>query len=63
VLLAGIQSIPQELYDAARADGATPWQRFWSITLPLLKFTMAVIMRASSNLGALLAHPPQQNKA
>ena len=42
VLLAGLQSIPQELYDAARADGATPWQSFWSVTLPLLKFTMAV---------------------
>ena len=42
VLLAGIQSIPQELYDAARADGATPWQSFWSNTLPLLKFTMVV---------------------
>jgi ABC-type sugar transport system permease subunit len=42
VLLAGLQSIPTELYEAARADGASPWQRFWSITLPLLKFTMAV---------------------
>jgi ABC-type sugar transport system permease subunit len=42
VLLAGLQSIPQELYDAGKADGATPWQAFWSITLPLLKFTMAV---------------------
>ena len=42
VLLAGLQSIPQELYEAARADGATPWRSFWSITLPLLKFTMAV---------------------
>src|ERR671934_1010953 len=42
VLLAGLQSIPQELYDAAKADGATPWQSFRSITLPLLKFTMAV---------------------
>ncbi len=42
VLLAGLQSIPQELYDAAKADGASPWQGFWSITLPLLKFTMAV---------------------
>src|SRR5881409_2878023 len=42
VLLAGIQSIPQELYDAAKADGATPLQGFWSITLPLLTFTMAV---------------------
>ncbi len=42
VLLAGLQSIPQELYDAAKADGATPRQSFWFITLPLLKFTMAV---------------------
>src|SRR5207247_2706602 len=42
VLLAGLQSIPQELYEAARVDGAIPWQRFWSITLPLLKFTMVV---------------------
>ena len=42
VLLAGLQSIPQELYDAARADGASPWRSFWFITLPLLKFTMAV---------------------
>jgi multiple sugar transport system permease protein len=42
VLLAGLQSIPQELYEAAKADGASAWQRFWSITLPLLKFTMAV---------------------
>ncbi len=42
VLLAGLQSIPQELYQAAKADGATAWQTFWFITLPLLKFTMAV---------------------
>ena len=42
VLLAGLQSIPQELYDAAKADGASPAQGFWHITLPLLKFTMAV---------------------
>jgi multiple sugar transport system permease protein len=42
VLLAGLQSIPQELYDAAKADGASPAQSFWHVTLPLLKFTMAV---------------------
>jgi multiple sugar transport system permease protein len=42
VLLAGLQAIPQELYDAARADGASPRQSFWFVTLPLLKFTMAV---------------------
>jgi multiple sugar transport system permease protein len=42
VLLAGLQSIPLELYDAAKADGASPAQSFWHVTLPLLKFTMAV---------------------
>lgn len=42
VLLAGLQSIPQELYEAARVDGASPWKSFWYITLPLLKFTMIV---------------------
>ncbi|MBI2202975.1 MAG: sugar ABC transporter permease [Candidatus Rokubacteria bacterium] len=42
VLLAGLQSIPQELYDAGKADGADGWKSFWYITLPLLKFTMVV---------------------
>ena len=42
VLLAGLQSIPQELYDAGKADGASGWRSFWYITLPLLKFTMMV---------------------
>jgi multiple sugar transport system permease protein len=44
VLLAGLQSIPQELYEAGEVDGASPWQRFWYITLPLLKFTMVVAL-------------------
>jgi multiple sugar transport system permease protein len=34
--LAGLQSIPEELHEAARLDGAGPWQRFRSVTLPLL---------------------------
>jgi multiple sugar transport system permease protein len=42
VLLAGLQSIPQELYESARVDGASPAQSFWHVTLPLLKFTMVV---------------------
>lgn len=42
VLLAGLQSIPPELYDAGKADGADGWRSFWYITLPLLKFTMVV---------------------
>jgi multiple sugar transport system permease protein/sn-glycerol 3-phosphate transport system permease protein len=38
--LAGLQSIPKELHDAASTDGATPAQRFWRVTLPLLNPTM-----------------------
>ena len=37
LILAGLQVIPDDLYDAARMDGATVWQRFWHITLPLLE--------------------------
>src|SRR5204863_8515998 len=36
LLLAGLQVIPEDVYDAAKVDGATMWQRFRRITLPLL---------------------------
>ncbi len=36
IYLAGLQDIPDHLYEAASLDGATPWQRFWSITFPML---------------------------
>ncbi|MBI3961033.1 MAG: sugar ABC transporter permease [Chloroflexi bacterium] len=36
ILLAGLKGIPSVLYEAADIDGATTWQRFWRITLPLL---------------------------
>jgi multiple sugar transport system permease protein len=36
ILLAGLQTIPKELYEAANVDGASRWQGFWRITLPLL---------------------------
>ena len=36
ILLAGLQAIPGELYDAARVDGTSAWQRFRHVTLPLL---------------------------
>jgi multiple sugar transport system permease protein len=36
ILLAGMQGIPDELYDAARVDGASAWQRFWGLTIPLI---------------------------
>lgn len=37
VLLAGLQGIPQELYEAVEVDGAGRWRRFWNITLPQLR--------------------------
>jgi len=36
IYLAGLQDIPEHLYEAASLDGATPWQRFWQITFPML---------------------------
>jgi multiple sugar transport system permease protein len=37
IYLAGLQDIPQHLYEAASIDGASAWRQFWSITLPLLR--------------------------
>jgi multiple sugar transport system permease protein len=42
-LLAGMQSIPQDLYEAAEIDGANSWQKFWKITTPLLMPVTAVV--------------------
>jgi multiple sugar transport system permease protein len=36
-LLAGIQSVSEDMHEAAAVDGATAWQRFWTVTLPQLK--------------------------
>lgn len=44
ILLAGLQSIPPVLYEAAEMDGANTWQRFWRVTLPLLMPTMTVVL-------------------
>jgi len=40
MLLAGLQSIPEEVYEACAVDGTTKWQTFWYITLPQLKNTV-----------------------
>jgi multiple sugar transport system permease protein len=46
-LLAGLQTISPSLYEAAALDGATPWQRFRFVTLPLLTPIIAVVMTFS----------------
>jgi len=48
ILLAGIQSLPQEPFEAARVDGAGPWETFWHLTVPMLRpvIVVAVLIRA-----------------
>ena len=46
-LLAGLQTISPSLYEAASLDGATDWQRFWHVTLPMLTPIIAVVMTFS----------------
>jgi multiple sugar transport system permease protein len=40
VFLAGLQGVPRELYEASEIDGANAWQRFWTVTLPMISPTM-----------------------
>lgn len=42
--LAALQTIPPALYEAARVDGASAWRSFWSVTLPLLRPTLTIIL-------------------
>jgi len=44
ISLGALQSIPGSLYEAAHVDGATWWQRFWTITLPLLLMPLAPLL-------------------
>ncbi len=54
IYLAGLQDIPRDLYDAARIDGATPWQQFRHVTLPglrpVLLFVITTTILASANM-------------
>ncbi len=53
LLLAGLQVIPTEMYEAANVDGATRFQQFWTITLPMLNgpLTVALLFRTVTSLG------------
>ncbi len=57
VLLASLASLPSDLYEAARLDRAGPWQRFWHITLPLIRpaIVIVVILRMVTALSAFAA--------
>jgi ABC-type sugar transport system permease subunit len=53
LLLAGLQVIPPEIYESADVDGATRFQRFWTITLPILNgpLSIALLFRTLASLG------------
>ena len=53
LLLAGLQVIPAELYEAAGVDGSTRWQQFWRITLPMLTgpLLIALLFRTLASMG------------
>jgi multiple sugar transport system permease protein len=44
LLLAGLSLVPDELHEAAKVDGASAWQRFWRITVPLMKPAILVAL-------------------
>ncbi|SHL02963.1 carbohydrate ABC transporter permease [Rhodothermus profundi] len=58
LFLAGLQHIPKHLYEAAELDGATPWQRWWHVTLPLLNPTMVTVVVLSTIGGFSLFIEP-----
>jgi multiple sugar transport system permease protein len=47
-ILAGLVSIPQDLYEAAKTDGAGAWARFWYVTVPMLKPVLAIVILFST---------------
>lgn len=48
IYLAGLQNIPEELYEAARMDEASGWQQFWWITMPMLRPTHVFVIIATT---------------
>jgi multiple sugar transport system permease protein len=43
LITAGFLNIPSEMYDAAKVDGANPWQTFWRVTMPLMSHTYTLV--------------------
>jgi len=55
LFLIGIYSINRELYEAAEIDGASEWQQFWKVTLPLLKPIIVLVLVLSAGLMSATA--------
>jgi raffinose/stachyose/melibiose transport system permease protein len=59
LFLAAIQGLPQELFDAAKIDGANGWQELRYITLPMMRsvYVMATILAIAGSMGGPLGYP------
>lgn len=58
ILLAALQSVPKEMYEAARLDGASSWRQFWSITVPMLRPTLIFVTIVATIGGIQLFTEP-----
>jgi multiple sugar transport system permease protein len=58
LFLAGLQNIPESMYEAADLDGATPWQKWWNVTLPMLNPTVVTVVVLSTVGGFSLFIEP-----
>jgi multiple sugar transport system permease protein len=56
MMLAGLQTVPEQLHRAARVDGAGPWHRFWHVTMPHLKgvAVVTVLLLLVTNLNSFV---------
>lgn len=57
VLSAGMQGIPDDLYEAARVDGAGAWRRFWNVTVPMLSPTLLFVFVLGSITALIQSFP------
>ena len=44
LFISGLQSIPDQLYEAAKVEGCTKWEEFWFVTLPMLSRTLTLVI-------------------
>ena len=58
LFLVGLQSVPKSLYEASELEGATRWQQFWHITLPVINPTVIMVMILSTIGGFSLFIEP-----
>lgn len=59
ILLAAMQAVPRDLYEAAAIDGAGAWRRFWSVTLPSIRGTMVFVVLTATMGGLRIFDEPR----